>query len=411
MGYMSINKTLNVEKVRQSFKYLTSEKDVIYLDNASTTQKPEVVLDAMNDFYRYSNANVHRGAYRLSESATAKYESARQTAADFIHAPSANEIIFVRGCTEAINLVAHSFGHFFQAGDEVIVSEMEHHANIVPWQMLEKSKGIKLKVIRLTEEGKLDLAHYKSLLNHRTKLVSITHISNVLGTINDVNLIVQLAHEVGAKCLIDAAQSPAHVAIDVVAMDCDFLTFSAHKHYGPTGIGILYGKKALLDEMLPYQTGGSMITSVTFEASEFMAAPHKFEAGTPAYVEALGMAESLNFINDIGLVEIKAAEDDLMHYTFEKFNHTEGVILYGPSEDRVGIFSFLVKGVHAHDVSTILDSCGVAIRSGHHCAMPLMQALNVPALARASLGVYNTKSEIDQLFDGLKTVKKIFSNE
>ncbi len=408
---MSKNKTFNVDEIRQSFKYLASENEVIYLDNASTTQKPEMVLDAMTDFYRYSNANVHRGAYRLSESATAKYELARQTAAKFINASSAEEVIFVKGCTEAINLVAHSYGSQFNQGDEVVISEMEHHANIVPWQMLAKTKGIKLRVIRLTEEGNLDLEHYKSLLNKNTKLVSIVHISNVLGTINDVNLMIELAHKVGAKCLIDAAQSPAHIALDVVAMDCDFLTFSAHKHYGPTGIGILYGKKALLDSMLPYQTGGSMITSVTFDESEFMTSPHKFEAGTPAYIEAFGMSESLKFINEIGLSEIQEAEDELMHYALDKFRKTDGLRLYGPSENRIGIFSFLVEGIHAHDVSTILDSHGIAIRAGHHCAMPLMQVLNVPALVRASLGVYNTKSEIDQLFDGLKTVKKIFSNE
>ena len=408
---MSQGKTLNIEKIRQCFKYLESDKEVIYLDNASTTQKPEVVLSALADFYRYSNANVHRGAYRLSEEATSKYELARQNVANFINAPSAEQVVFVRGCTEAINLVAHSYGSQFQSGDEVIISEMEHHANIVPWQMLVKTKGIKLRVIRLTEDGNLDLAHYKSLLNKKTKLVSIVHISNVLGTVNDVHLMIELAHAVGAKCLVDAAQSPAHIHLDVKAMDCDFLTFSAHKHYGPTGIGILYGKKPLLESMLPYQTGGSMITSVTFDESEFMASPHKFEAGTPAYIEAFGMSESLKFINEIGLDDIQAAEDELMYYTLEKFKKTDGIKLYGPNDNRIGIFSFLVEGVHAHDVSTILDSHGIAIRSGHHCAMPLMHVLNVPALVRASLGVYNTKEEIDQLFDGLKTVKKIFSNE
>lgn len=406
---MHRNKTFSVDNIRKDFKFLESEKNIVYLDNASTTQKPEVVLNAVSDFYRYSNANVHRGAYHLSEQATSRYEKARQVAAEFIHAKSADEIVFVRGCTEAINLVATSFGSNLEAGDEIIISAMEHHANIVPWQMLSSAKGIKLRVINLTEKGTLDLAHYKSLLSNKTKLVSIAHISNVLGTINNVEHMIELAHAVGAKFLVDAAQSPAHVHLDVQAMDCDFLTFSAHKHYGPTGIGILYGKKALLESMTPYQTGGSMITSVTFESSEFMAAPHKFEAGTPAYVEAYGMSEALNYIKSLDLNAIKHAEDELMAYTLKKFKQTDDVVLYGPDDQRIGIFSFLVNDVHAHDVSTILDSHGIAIRSGHHCAMPLMQTLKVPALVRASLGVYNTESEIDQLFDGLKTVKKIFS--
>lgn len=408
---MSQNKTLNLENIRKDFKFLANEKRVVYLDNASTTQKPDVVLNALTNFYRYSNANVHRGAYHLSEVATAKYEQARRIAADFIHAKSADEIIFVRGCTEAINLVASSFGQQLDEGDEVIISAMEHHANIVPWQMLSKAKGIKIRVINLTESGELDLVHYKSLLNEHTKLVSIAHISNVLGTINNIELMIEMAHAVGAKFLVDAAQSPAHIQMDVQALDCDFLTFSAHKHYGPTGIGILYGKQSLLEQMEPYQTGGSMITSVTYESSEFMSAPHKFEAGTPAYAEAYGMSQALLYLNDLGINHIKQAEDELMAYTMEKFHQADDLILYGPKDNRIGIFSFLVKGVHAHDVSTILDSHGIAIRSGHHCAMPLMQTLNVPALVRASLGVYNTRSEIDQLFDGLKTVKKIFSNE
>lgn len=408
---MSQNKSLNIENIRKDFKYLANEKQVIYLDNASTTQKPDVVLNALSDFYRYSNANVHRGAYHLSEIATAKYEQARQVAANFIHAQSSDEIVFVRGCTEAINLVASSLGQQFDAGDEVIISAMEHHANIVPWQMLSKEKGIKLRVINLTESGELDLIHYKSLLNKHTKLVSIAHISNVLGTINDVGLMIEWAHEVGAKFLIDAAQSPAHIQVDVQALDCDFLTFSAHKHYGPTGIGILYGKHSLLERMVPYQTGGSMITSVTYESSEFMSPPHKFEAGTPAYAEAYGMSQALLYLNELGINNIKEAEDDLMAYTLEKFKQRDDLILYGPKKNRIGVFSFLVKGVHAHDVATILDSHGVAIRAGHHCAMPLMHTLSVPALVRASLGVYNTRSEIDQLFDGLNTVKKIFSNE
>ncbi|MEE2770342.1 MAG: cysteine desulfurase [Pseudomonadota bacterium] len=407
---MLTNKTLNVEKVRQNFKFLESEKNIIYLDNASTTQKPEIVLDALNDFYRYSNANVHRGAYHLSEQATSRYEHARQVAANFIHAESSDEVVFVRGCTEAINLVASSYGETFESGDEVIISAMEHHANIVPWQMLASTKGIKIRVITLTEDGELDLNHFRSLLNKKTRFVSITHISNVLGTVNDVETMIKLAHDVGAKFLVDAAQSPAHIPIDVQAMDCDFLTFSAHKHYGPTGIGILYGKKELLNAMKPYQTGGSMITSVTFEGSEFMSTPHKFEAGTPAYVEAYGMSKALDYISALDLNAIKAEEEKLIQYTLDKFKQSEDLILYGPNQNRIGIFGFLVKGVHAHDVSTILDNDGIAIRAGHHCAMPLMQTLNVPALVRASLGIYNTESEIDQLFDGLKTVKKIFSN-
>lgn len=407
---MSENKAFNVTAIRKEFKYLESKQAVAYLDSASTTQKPEVVLEALTDFYRYHNANVHRGAYHLSEVSTSYFEGARKKIANFINAPSQDEIIFVRGCTEAINLVASSFGGLLEAGDEIIISAMEHHANIVPWQILSQKVGVKINVIQLTHQGEIDMEHYQSLLTERTKLVAITHISNVLGVVNDIRQMVALAHQVGAKFLVDAAQSPAHIKLDVRAMDCDFLTFSAHKHYGPTGVGILYAKSDVLEVMEPYQTGGSMITSVTYDHSEYMDAPYKFEAGTPAYVEAYGMSIAIDFIEKLGIENIYAAECDLTHYTLEQFKKYDDIILYGPEDHRVGVFSFLFKGVHAHDVSTILDSAGVAVRAGHHCAMPLMQSLGVPALVRASLGVYNTQDEIDQLFDGLKTVKKIFSN-
>ena len=407
----STMKTYDISKIRQSFKFLEGQNNIIYLDNASTTQKPEIVLNALSDFYRYSNANVHRGAYRLSEMATDKYEKARKTVANFIGAKDSNQIVFLRGCTEAINLVARSYGSHFKPGDEVIISALEHHANIVPWQILAQEKDIKIRVIELNSDGTLNQAHYQSLLNNKTKLVAISHISNVLGGINEVETMIAQAHQVGAKCLIDAAQSPAHIKVDVEAMDCDFLTFSGHKHYGPTGIGVLYAKSELLSLMPPYQTGGSMITTVGYQSSEYMEAPHKFEAGTPAYAEAYGMAEALDFMNDIGIKQIKDSEDELVAYTLEKFNSLKNITLYGPTDARIGIFSFLIDGAHAHDVATILDADGIAVRAGHHCAMPLMKTLGVPALVRASLGVYNTKEEVDHLFDGLNTVRKIFANE
>lgn len=404
--------TLTPAEARQSFKFLQQdEQSLAFLDNASTTQKPESVLEAMNTMYRYENANVHRGAYRLSELATSRYEAVRGTVKRFINARSPDEIVFTRGCTEAINLVAATLGQSFEAGDEIIITALEHHANLIPWQMLAKQKKLILHVVGLGPDQSLDLQHYKTLLSAKTKLVAVSHISNVLGIINDVRLITEQAHAVGAKVLVDAAQSMAHEPIDVQAIDCDFLTFSAHKHYGPTGIGVLYGKYDVLAQMPPYQTGGSMNVTVSFTDSTFMEPPYRFEAGTPAFVEAVGMGASLDFISAIGFDQIKAYEGKLDEYLFTELMASPFIDLYGTNPNRIGVCSFNVKGVHPHDVATILDQHHVAVRAGHHCAMPLMHYLGVPALVRASTAIYNTKEDIDRLLDALKTVRKIFSDE
>jgi len=408
---MQVKNRLNENKVRSEFPILKRQvhgHNLVYLDNAATTQKPDRVVDALRSFYTQHNANVHRGIYQLSEEATEAFEQSRIVVKNFINASSGNEIVFLRGATEAINLVAFSYGEMMKAGDEVIISQMEHHANIVPWQLLEQRKKIVLKVIRLTEDGQLDLEHFQTLLSQKTKMVSITYASNVLGTINDIDFIIDKAHLMGAKVLIDAAQAPAHFAIDVQQLNCDFLTFSGHKHYGPTGIGVLYGKESILEAMPPYHGGGSMIEKVTFERSTYLAPPLKFEAGTPAYAEAIGLAKALEYIQDYGIEAIKAHEDELTRYTMDALLDFEGLKLYGPKSNRIGIFSFSMQGVHPHDIATILDMEGVAIRAGHHCAMPLIEGLGEPALTRASVGIYNNKEDIDRLKNGLVNVIKIF---
>lgn len=408
---MRVKNLLDENKVRSEFPILKRQvhgQNLVYLDNAATTQKPDVVVDALRSFYTQHNANVHRGIYQLSEEATEAFENSRTVVKNFINASSENEIVFLRGVTEAINLVAFSFGEMMKAGDEVIISQMEHHANIVPWQLLAQRKKIVLKVIRLTDDGQLDLEHFQTLLSKKTKMVSITYASNVLGTINDIDCIIEKAHLVGAKVLIDAAQAPAHFAIDVQKINCDFLTFSGHKHYGPTGIGVLYGKEAILESMPPYHGGGSMIEKVTFKSSTYLPPPLKFEAGTPAYAEAIGLAKALEYIQAYGIDMIQTHEDALSHYAIEALLDFEGLKLYGPKKNRIGIFSFSIHGVHPHDVATILDTEGVAIRAGHHCAMPLIEGLGEPALTRASVGIYNNKEDIDRLMDGLVKVVKIF---
>ncbi|MAJ81657.1 MAG: cysteine desulfurase CsdA [Legionellales bacterium] len=408
---MSISKTFDHEKIASDFPILSrriNENQLVYLDNAATTQKPLMVLDTLKEFYSRHNANVHRGVYLLSEEATAAYENARVTIQHFINAHNEREIIFLRGVTEAINLVASSIGFIFEPGDEILISEMEHHANIVPWQLLAKKLQLKIKVVPLTQDGNLDMDAFNAMLTSKVKMISITYASNVLGTINDVKTIIDKGHAMGSKVLIDAAQAPAHFKIDVQVLNCDFLTFSGHKHFGPTGIGILYGKEELLSAMPPYQGGGSMIEKVSYQDATYLPPPLKFEAGTPAYAEAVGMAASLDYINSFGIEKIKEYEDQLTDYAYKALSNIDYVKLYGPAHNRLGIFSFAVKGAHPHDVATILDSQGVAVRAGHHCAMPLMDVLGEPALIRASIAMYNGTSDIDHLVDGLNQVKKIF---
>lgn len=408
---MSISKTFDHEKIASDFPILSrriNENQLVYLDNAATTQKPLMVLDTLKEFYSRHNANVHRGVYLLSEEATAAYENARITIQHFINAHNEREIIFLRGVTEAINLVASSIGFIFEPGDEILISEMEHHANIVPWQLLAKKLQLKIKVVPLTQDGNLDMDAFNAMLTSKVKMISITYASNVLGTINDVKTIIDKGHSMGSKVLIDAAQAPAHFKIDVQALNCDFLTFSGHKHFGPTGIGILYGKEELLSAMPPYQGGGSMIEKVSYQDATYLPPPLKFEAGTPAYAEAVGMAASLDYINSFGIEKIKEYEDQLTDYAYKALSNIDYVKLYGPAHNRLGIFSFAVKGAHPHDVATILDSQGVAVRAGHHCAMPLMDVLGEPALIRASIAMYNGTNDIDHLVDGLNQVKKIF---
>ncbi len=408
---MNINPKFDIDKVRDDFPILKRnirDKPLIYLDNAATTQKPSCVLDAVKDFYSEKNANVHRGVYLLSEEATSAYENARKYIASFINANSENEIVFLRGVTEAINLVANSYGTFLNKGDEIILTQMEHHANIVPWQILAQQKQLKIQVVPLTDDNQLDLDAFSKMLNEKTKMVAVTFASNILGSINPVKKITQLAHDAGATVLIDAAQAPAHLAIDVQEIDCDFLTFSAHKHFGPTGIGILFGKESLLEKMPPYQGGGSMIEKVDFKESTYLKPPLRFEAGTPAYAEAVGMEIALRYISKIGIDAIKEFEDALSEYAIQQFSKHDYIKLYGPSTNRLAVFSFSIKDVHPHDVATILDADGIAVRAGHHCAMPLVNYLKEHALIRASLAMYNTKEDLDVLFSGLTKIKKLF---
>jgi cysteine desulfurase/selenocysteine lyase len=383
---------------------------LVYLDNAATTQKPISVLEAMDEFYKHNNANVHRGVHALSMRADKAYEAARSKVASFIHAKSTDEIIFTRGTTESINLVAQSLGEIhIHAGDEILVSGMEHHANIVPWQMLCERKGAFLKVIPVLDNGTLDMALFQSLLNEKTKLVAISHISNVLGTINPIKEIIEAAHAMGAPVLIDAAQSVHHLPLDVQALDCDFLVFSGHKMYGPTGIGVLYGKKSWLKAMPPYQGGGNMISEVRFEKTTYNDLPFKFEAGTPNIAGVIGLGAAIDFIHGVGFEALHAYESSLSDYLIRSLKSVPGLRLYGEADHRIGVASFTLDGIHAHDIATILDRQGVAIRAGHHCAMPLMERFSVAATARASLALYNTQDEIDHLLTALETTTQVFA--
>ena len=403
---------LDIQKIREDFPILSRtvyNKPLVYLDNAATTQKPLCVLDAMRDEYLNVNANVHRGVHYLSQQATDLHEAARETVRCFINADSVNEIVFTRGTTEGLNLVASSFcDEFMHEGDEVIVSVMEHHSNIVPWQLQAAKRGIAIRVIPMNECGDIDMDAYKAMLNERTKLVSIAHVSNVLGTINPVKEITRIAHEHGVPVLVDGAQSTPHFRVDVQDIDCEFFVFSGHKMYGPTGIGVLYGKESWLDRLPPYQGGGEMIEGVTFEKTEFEKLPFKFEAGTPDYVATHGLAKAIEYIESIGLDNISAHERELTDYCMQRLSEIDGMRIFGTSSHKDAVVSFLVRDIHHLDMGTLLDRLGIAVRTGHHCAQPLMDRLGIQGTVRASFALYNTKEEIDILANGIARVSQMF---
>ncbi|MDE5948412.1 MAG: cysteine desulfurase [Prevotella sp.] len=403
---------MNSELIRKDFPILSRtvyDRPLVYLDNAATTQKPLCVLDAMRNEYLNVNANVHRGVHYLSQKATDLHEAARERVRSFINAASTDEIIFTRGTTESINLVVSSFcDEFMEEGDEIIVSVMEHHSNIVPWQLQAAKKGIAVKVIPMNDRGELKLDEMEKLFTARTKMVSVAHVSNVLGTVNDVDEIVEIAHRHGVPVMIDGAQSAPHMKVDVRAMDCDFFAFSGHKMYGPTGVGVLYGKREWLDRLPPYQGGGEMIESVSFEKTVFAQLPFKFEAGTPDYVATHGLATAIDYIERIGLDSIAEYEKELTQYCMDQLRSIDGMRIFGTSERKDAVVSFLVGDIHHLDMGTLLDRLGIAVRTGHHCAEPLMQQLGIQGTVRASLALYNTKEEIDILADGIRRVSRMF---
>ncbi len=403
--------SLDAQRVRQDFPILHQEvrgKPLVYLDNAATTQKPKAVIDAVRNYYETDNANVHRGVHLLSERATRDYENARVKIQRFLNAKSTREIVFTRGCTEAINLVASSWGRQnVQAGDEVLISYMEHHSNIVPWQMLCDEKGAKLRVIPINDDGDLLLDDYEQLLTDRTKIVSLVHVSNTLGTVNPVKHLIDLAHERDIPVLLDGAQAVPHLGVDVRDLDCEFYVFSGHKVYGPTGVGVLYGKQDILNSMPPYQGGGDMIYSVSFEKTKYNELPAKFEAGTPNIAGVIGLGAALDYVTGLDLDVIAAHEDELLEYLVESLEQISDVRLIGNPKQRSGSVSFTIDGIHPHDIGTLLDQEGVAIRTGHHCTQPLMERYRVPATARASVGCYNTRADIDALVRGIDKVKEV----
>ena len=402
----------NIQKVRDDFPILSRtvyDRPLVYLDNAATTQKPLCVLDAMRDESLNVNANVHRGVHYLSQQATDLHEAARETVRRFINAPKTEEIIFTRGTTESINLVVSSFcEEFMGEGDEVIVSDMEHHSNIVPWQLQAAKRGIALKVIPIDDSGNLLMDEYEKLFSDRTKIVSVAHVSNTLGTVNPVKDIVRIAHEHGVPVMVDGAQSTPHFKVDVQDLDCDFFAFSGHKIYGPTGVGVLYGKEEWLDRLPPYQGGGEMIESVSFERTVFERLPFKFEAGTPDYVATHGLATALNYVSALGMDNIAAHERELTAYCMEQMQTIPGIRLFGTTPDKDAVVSFLVGDIHHLDMGTLLDRLGIAVRTGHHCAQPVMDRLGVQGVVRASFALYNTKEEIDALVSGVKRVATMF---
>ena len=402
-------------QVRSDFPILTKtiykKYPLVYLDNAATTQKPRQVVEALTEEYYNVNANVHRGVHFLSQQATELHEGSRETVRKFLNARSTNEIVFTRGTTESINLVAQCFSDaFMKEGDEVIVSEMEHHSNIVSWQLQQQRKGIKLRIIPITDDGKLRLDEYGKLFSDRTRIVSVTHVSNVLGTINPVKEIIRIAHDHGVPVLIDGAQSTPHMKVDVQELDCDFFAFSGHKIYGPTGIGVLYGKEKWLEKLPPYMGGGEMIKNVSFERTTFNELPFKFEAGTPDYVASTGLARALDYVSNIGFDAIEAHESDLTAYTMQQMNEIEGMKIYGPADVNIhdAVISFQVGNIHHLDMGTLLDRLGIAVRTGHHCAEPLMHRLGIEGTCRASFALYNTREEVDALIAGIRRVKQMF---
>jgi len=411
-GRQMPHRAFDVQTIRADFpilKRLIHGKPLIYLDNAATSQKPQVVIDTLMRYYSEENANIHRGAYSLSEQATQAYEDARLKVRHFINAPSEREIIFTRSVSEAINLVVHSYGRkYIKAGDEIIISAMEHHSNIVPWQILCEEKGAILRVVPISDAGEFQLDAYEKLLTPRTKFVAVTQVSNALGSITPVRQIIDLAHQHEIPVLIDGAQAVPHFKVDVQELDCEFYGFSGHKLYGPTGIGILYGKAKLLEAMQPYQGGGDMIRSVTFEKTIYAPIPSKFEAGTPHIAGGIGLGAAIDYLEGIGMEEINAYEQELLVYAMAAVSATPGVRIFGTAKEKAGVISFSLEGVHPHDIATILDQEGIAIRTGHHCAQPVMDRFGVPAMARASLAFYNTKEEIDALVAGIHKVKEVF---
>ncbi len=404
--------TLDIETVRRDFPILRREvrgKRLVYLDNAATTQKPQAVIDRIVKYYAEENSNVHRGVHYLSEVATEAYEGARKIVKDFLNARDVKEIVFTRGTTESINLVAQSWGRRnIGAGDEVIISAIEHHSNIVPWQMICDEKGARLRIIPVNDQGELSLDEYEKMLGNRVKLVAIGHISNALGTVNPIRKMTELAHAAGAVVLIDGAQGVPHGVVDVRDIDCDFYAFSGHKVYAPTGVGVLYGKQALLQAMPPWQGGGDMILSVSFEKTTYNSLPYKFEAGTPNIEGVIGLGEALRYISGLGVANVAAWEHDLLLYATARLQEIEGLTIIGTAADKASVISFVLEGVHPHDIGTILDQEGIAVRTGHHCAQPLMMRFNVPATGRASFGLYNTREEADLLVEGLHKVIEVF---
>jgi cysteine desulfurase/selenocysteine lyase len=405
--------TFPVEEVRRDFPILHQQvygHPLVYLDNAATSQKPRAVIDAISHYYERGNANIHRGVHFLSEHATEEHEAARRTVQAFLNAPDKREIIFVRSATEGINLVAQTYGRkHVGAGDEVLITAMEHHSNIVPWQMLCEEKDAKLRVVPINDRGELMMDELPKLLGPRTKLLAVTHVSNALGTINPLRKIIEIAHSHGVPVVVDGAQAVPHVKVDVQELDCDFYVFSGHKVYGPTGIGVLYGKRALLEAMPPYQGGGDMIRSVTFEKTLYNDVPYKFEAGTPNIAGAIGLGAAIEYVNHLGIDNIAAHEHDLLVYATEALSAIPDIRLIGTAAQKAAVISFVIEGIHPHDIGTILDRSGIAIRTGHHCAQPVMLRFRIPATARASFAMYNTRGEVDALVEGIQKVKEVFA--
>lgn len=402
----------DVNEIREDFPILKKkvhDKNLVYLDNAATTQKPTFVIDRVNKYYTTMNANIHRGVHALSQEATEAFESARIQIKQFINSIGKNQIIFTRGTTEAINLVASSYGRAnIKEGDEIIISHMEHHSNIVPWQILCQEKNAKLRIIPINDNGELIYKEFEKLVNEKTKFISIVYVSNSLGTINPVKQIINYAHQFNVPVLVDAAQAVNHIKVDVQDLDCDFLAFSGHKIYGPTGIGALYGKVELLEAMPPYQGGGDMISKVTFEKTTYNELPHKFEAGTPDIAGAIGLGAAIEYVNKVGIENIKEHENNLLKYASKKIFEVPGLRIIGNAKEKTSVLSFVLENIHPHDIGTFLDFEGVAIRTGHHCTQPLMQRFNIPATSRASFAMYNTIEEVDVLVNGLKKIIEVF---